>query len=98
MRAVVIKEFGPIDSHGLQDLPVPSPGPGEVLINVNAIGVNEDLSRKIGVNGVKKRKFLSLLQIKSVCNRRECEWIAENRREFTPFTPNLGVNRKLWHS
>ena len=40
MRAVVIKEFGPINSHGLQDLPVPSPGPGEVLINVHAIGVN----------------------------------------------------------
>ncbi len=40
MRAVVIEEFGPVDSHKLADLPAPAPGPGEVLIDVYAIGVN----------------------------------------------------------
>ena len=40
MRAVVIEEFGPVDSHKIADLPAPAPGPGEVLIDVHAIGVN----------------------------------------------------------
>lgn len=40
MRAVVIKEFGPVESHALEDVPTPTPGPGEVLIDVHAIGVN----------------------------------------------------------
>jgi NADPH2:quinone reductase len=40
MRAVVIEEFGPVDSHKIADLPAPTPGRGEVLIDVHAIGVN----------------------------------------------------------
>jgi NADPH:quinone reductase len=40
MRAVVVKEFGPIDSHKLAETPDPIPGPGEVLLDVHAIGVN----------------------------------------------------------
>ena len=40
MRAVVIEEFGPVDSHKIKDLAAPTPGPGEVLIDVHAIGVN----------------------------------------------------------
>jgi NADPH2:quinone reductase len=40
MRAVVIEEFGPVDSHPVKDLPSPVPGKGEVLIDVHAIGVN----------------------------------------------------------
>jgi len=40
MRAVVVREFGPVDSHRLEEIATPSPGPGEVLIDVHAIGVN----------------------------------------------------------
>ena len=40
MRAVVIREFGPIESHRIEEVPTPTPGPGEVLIDVHAIGVN----------------------------------------------------------
>lgn len=40
MRAVVVEEFGPVDSHKLADLAAPTPGRGEVLIDVHAIGVN----------------------------------------------------------
>ena len=40
MRAVVIREFGPARSHEIEDLPTPQPGPGQVLIDVSAIGVN----------------------------------------------------------
>ncbi|MEE8332218.1 MAG: NADPH:quinone oxidoreductase family protein, partial [Alphaproteobacteria bacterium] len=40
MRAVIVNEFGPVDSHSLEELASPVPGPGEVLIDVHAIGVN----------------------------------------------------------
>jgi len=40
MRAVVIREFGPVESHKVEEVAAPSPGPGEVLIDVHAIGVN----------------------------------------------------------
>lgn len=40
MRAVVIEEFGPVDSHSLQEIDPPAPGKGEVLVDVHAIGVN----------------------------------------------------------
>ncbi len=40
MRALVVEEFGPIDSHKFQDLRDPKPAEGEVLIDVKAIGLN----------------------------------------------------------
>jgi NADPH2:quinone reductase len=40
MRAVFARAFGSIDSVEIADLPDPSPGPGEVLIQVTAAGVN----------------------------------------------------------
>jgi NADPH2:quinone reductase len=40
MKAVVCKEFGPIDRLELQDLPDPTPGADEVVIDIKAAGVN----------------------------------------------------------
>lgn len=40
MRAVVVHEFGPIESHRLEDFPDPVPKDDEVLIEVHAIGIN----------------------------------------------------------
>lgn len=40
MRAVVIREFGGIDRTELDELPDPVPGPGEVLVRIQAVGVN----------------------------------------------------------
>jgi NADPH2:quinone reductase len=40
MRALVCKQFGPIADVELQELPSPEPGPGQVLIDVHAAGVN----------------------------------------------------------
>ena len=40
MRAIVVQEFGPIDSHRIEDVPDPEPGPGEVLVVTRAIGLN----------------------------------------------------------
>jgi NADPH2:quinone reductase len=40
MKAVVCKEFGPVDTLVLEDLPDPVAGTGEVVIDVKAAGVN----------------------------------------------------------
>ena len=40
MRAVVVHEFGPVDSHRIEEIAAPRPQPGEVAIDVHAIGVN----------------------------------------------------------
>jgi len=40
MRGVVIQEFGPLNTHKLEEVPEPKPGPEEVLVDVHAIGVN----------------------------------------------------------
>ena len=40
MRAVVVREFGPPESIRVEEFSSPSPGKGEVLIDVHAAGVN----------------------------------------------------------
>jgi NADPH2:quinone reductase len=40
MKAIVVKEFGAPDVMKLEDAPDPSPGSGQVLIRVHAVGVN----------------------------------------------------------
>ncbi len=40
MKAVICHEFGPVDRLRLEDIPDPAPGPGEVLVEVHAAGVN----------------------------------------------------------
>jgi NADPH:quinone reductase len=40
MKAIVVRAFGPPDVMKLEDLPDPTPGPGQVLIRVRAAGVN----------------------------------------------------------
>ena len=40
MRAILVKKFGPVASHAIIEVPDPVPGPGEVLVDVHAIGLN----------------------------------------------------------
>lgn len=40
MKALVCKQYGPPDSLLVEDLPSPSPGPGEVVVSVKAASVN----------------------------------------------------------
>ena len=40
MDAIVCSEFGPVENLSIQELPDPAPSAGEVLIHVNAVGVN----------------------------------------------------------
>ena len=40
MKAIVVREFGPAEVMTLEEVPRPSPGPGQVLVGVKAVGVN----------------------------------------------------------
>src|SRR5215207_317254 len=40
MRAVVVREFGPIEAASLGELPKPAPKPNEVLVEVRATAAN----------------------------------------------------------
>ena len=40
MRALVVHEFGPLESHRIEDVPTPKIGDHDVLISVKAIGLN----------------------------------------------------------
>ncbi|HWU98567.1 MAG TPA: zinc-binding alcohol dehydrogenase family protein [Oxalicibacterium sp.] len=40
MRAIVIKEYGPVEGLVIQELPEPKAGPGQVVIQVKAFGIN----------------------------------------------------------
>ncbi len=52
MKAIVIPAFGGLDALQLQEIPTPSPGPGEALVRLAAIGVNyRDVYERIGRYG-----------------------------------------------
>src|SRR3989442_292961 len=52
MKAAIIHEFGPEDVLRYEDVPDPSPGPGELVIRVHAAGINRgDLGRRQGGYG-----------------------------------------------
>lgn len=40
MKAVLCKEFGPLDQLTIEDVPSPTAGPGQVVVSVKACGVN----------------------------------------------------------
>ncbi|MFI6173130.1 zinc-binding alcohol dehydrogenase family protein [Nocardia sp. NPDC051052] len=50
MRAVVLDGPGPLEALRIRELPVPAPGPGEVLIRVKAFGLNRsELHTRLGL-------------------------------------------------
>ncbi len=40
MKAIICQEFGPIENLSLQEIPDPTPGPGEITIDIHAAGIN----------------------------------------------------------
>jgi len=50
MRAIVVQKLGPPEVLELREVPVPEPGPGQVLVRLHAVGVNfSDTERRRGV-------------------------------------------------
>jgi NADPH:quinone reductase-like Zn-dependent oxidoreductase len=45
MKAVRFDEYGPVDVLDVRDVPVPEPGPGQVLVRVKAAGINPGEAR-----------------------------------------------------
>jgi NADPH:quinone reductase-like Zn-dependent oxidoreductase len=45
MKAVQFDQYGPVDVLDVRDVPVPEPGPGEVLVRVKAAGINPGESK-----------------------------------------------------
>jgi NADPH2:quinone reductase len=40
MRAIVVEAFAPFETHAIRDMPDPVPGPGELVIDARAMGLN----------------------------------------------------------
>ena len=76
MRAIILKQFGGLDSLAIENLPDPVPQPGSVLIEVKAFGI--DHAEK--ANGPKPHKSavssaLALLNPAQAGSlRRELKW------------------------
>lgn len=52
MRAIVIDEPGPVSKLHVRQLPIPTPGPREVRIKVEAFGLNRsELHTRLGLAG-----------------------------------------------
>ena len=50
MKAIVVTKYGGPDNMELQDLPTPSPEPGEVCIRVSRAGINfADILSRMGL-------------------------------------------------
>ena len=47
MKAIALREFGGADVLRMEELPIPSPAPGEVLIRVHSVSVNRTLDLKV---------------------------------------------------
>ena len=54
MRALVCHAYGPIESLKLEDVPKPTPGPGEVVVKVGAAGVS--FAAMLGIQGKHQNK------------------------------------------
>lgn len=51
MKAVQVHEFGPVDSMTVEDVPMPVPGPGEVLVKVEIAGlIFGDICTRLGTD------------------------------------------------
>lgn len=76
MRAVVLDAPGPPESLHIRNLPIPAPGPGEVLIKVEAFGLNRsELHTRFGLaQGVTFPRVLGIEATGTVAECPGAEW------------------------
>ena len=60
VKNIVIREFGPPSVMKLEEVPMPEPGPGEVLIKVHAVSVNRTLDAVVRAGKYARRVTLPL--------------------------------------
>src|SRR5690625_4495823 len=62
MKAIVIKEFGAAEQLQTEEVAIPAPGEGQVLIKVKAIGINPvDTKVRAGSNRIAKNLTLPVV-------------------------------------
>src|SRR6202047_1116949 len=71
MRAMVVRRYGAPEVFESQEVPVPQPKPGEVLIRVKAVGINfADLLQRMGIYpGTPKPPFVPGIEIAGVVEK-----------------------------
>ena len=40
MKAFICNEFGPVESHKVEEVPEPEAGPGQVVVDIKATGIS----------------------------------------------------------
>jgi NADPH:quinone reductase-like Zn-dependent oxidoreductase len=61
VKGVIMREFGPPSVLHYEDLPMPHPGPGEVLLHVGAVSVNRSFDVMVRQDGNERRPILPLV-------------------------------------
>ena len=67
MRAIILKQFGGLDSLVIENLPDPVPQPGSVLIEVKAFGINHaEIHMRKAAAGIYKAKPVRVFQFDEI--------------------------------